>query len=142
MILLFPTVSDNEGHWVAVLSYPETKTLLHFDPYGLSPEAELGYTSNKYVKERILNNMYSDAQADGWNCTWNKFKLQRMATGINTCGKWSCVRVRMNYLDDTEFASLFLNQMMPSDWYITAITLVALDDDEDEAAIENAIKGT
>ena len=139
MILLLPTISDYEGHWVAVIAYPESKTITHFDSYGLSPSAELGYTSNKYVRERLLNNMYKAAEAQGWTCTWNKFKLQKMATGINTCGKWCCVRVRMSYLSDKEFATLFLNQRMPPDWYITAITLVALDDDEKEDTVEKIL---
>lgn len=130
IILLFPTTSDNFGHWVAILQTPSTKTITHFDSYALSWTQELGYSSNQYVKRNILGEMYNQAQQQGWKVTYNKYRFQEMANSINTCGRHACLRVRFDYLNSDEYAKLFLKQKETADWLVTALTFVALDQDE------------
>lgn len=136
IILLFPVQSDTQGHWICIQKNDKNKTLNHFDSYGISPEQELGYTSNQYVKRNLLGILYNKAQQQGYKFTFNKYQLQSWGKGvgesINTCGRWSCMRARMDYLNNDEFASLFLKQRYPPDWYITILTFVALNEDESD----------
>ena len=135
LILLFPTTSDTVGHYISILLNHNTKTINHFDSYGLSPVQELGYTTNKYVKQKLLNILYQNAIQQGWNLIYNSYKLQHMIDGINTCGRWTTMRVRMDYLSNDEFAKLFLNQTMSPDWLITCLTFTALNEDENDEEI-------
>lgn len=136
IILLFPVQSDTSGHWICIQKNDKIKTLNHFDSYGISPSQELGYTKNQYVKQNILGILYNKAQQQGWKFTYNSYQLQSWGKGvgesINTCGRWSCMRARMDYLNNDEFASLFLKQRFPPDWYITSLTFVALSEDEND----------
>lgn len=136
IILLFPVQSDTEGHYICVQKNDKTKTVSHFDSYGISPDQELGYTNIQYVKKNILGMLYNKAQQQGWKFTYNKYQLQSWGKGvgesINTCGRWSCMKARMDYLNNDEFASLFLKQRFPPDWYVTILTFVALSEDEQD----------
>lgn len=132
IILLFPVQSDTQGHWVCIQKNDKKKTINHFDSYGLSWTEELGYTDNKIAKQNILGQLYQQAQSTGWNVTYNKYRLQKMTDGINTCGRWACMRSRMDYLNNDEFVKLFTNQKFTPDWYITCLTFVALDQDEND----------
>lgn len=130
LILLFPVQSDMEGHFISILKNDKTKTITHWDPYGLSWIQERAYTDNQYVQRHLLGNLYTKAQQNGWTVNWNKYRLQQMKKNISTCGRWSCSRIRLSYLSDSEFASLFLNQKESSDWLVTIMTFVALNEDE------------
>lgn len=130
VILLFPVQSDTQGHWVAIMKNPQTRTITHWDPYGLSWIEERGYTSNKFVKEHLLGNLYQQAQQQGWTINWNKYRFQEMKDGINTCGRHSCMRVRFDYLNNDEYARLFLRQKETADWLVTCLTFTALNQDE------------
>ena len=131
ILLLFPVESDVEGHWVAILKNDKTKSIEHFDPYGLSWIQERAYTTNPLVKQHLLGNLYTKAQQQGWSVDYNKYRLQKMANGVSTCGRWSTVRIRMQYLSSLEFAKLFLKQKESPDWLVTCLTFVALNEDED-----------
>jgi hypothetical protein len=138
IILLFPVQNDTMGHWICIRRNNSKKLIRHWDSYGLSWEQERGYTSNKYVKQNILGDLYAKLPSQGWRVDWNKYKLQQMADNINTCGRFACMRARLDYLDNDEFANLFLHQKMSPDWYITCLTFVALNQDEKDE--ENIIK--
>lgn len=132
VILLFPVQNETSGHWICISIYPEKKIINHWDSYGMNWMQERGYTKNNYVKQNLLGLLYTKAQYEGWTITWNKYKLQKMKNGISTCGRWSCMRSRMSYLNNDEFAKLFLNQKMNPDWLITCLTFTALDEDEND----------
>ena len=132
IILLFPVQSDDSGHWVAILKNDKDRSIHHFDPYGLSWVEERSYTTNPLVKQHLLGNLYTKAQQNGWNVTWNKYRLQQMKNGISTCGRWSCMRIRMQYLSSLEFAKLFLKQKESPDFIVTMMTFVALNEDEED----------
>ena len=130
IILLFPVQSDSEGHWVCIRKNPETHTIRHWDSYGLSWTQEMGYTDNQYVKQNILGQLYQSAQQQGWKILWNQYRFQEMKDNINTCGRHACLRARFDYLDNDEYAKLFLKQKESADWLVTALTFVALNQDE------------
>ena len=140
IILLFPVQSDTEGHFIAILKNDKNKSINHWDPYGLSYIQERAYTTNPLVKQHLLGNLYTKAQQNGWNVTCNTYRLQQMKSGISTCGRWSCLRIRMQYLSDLEFAKLFLKQGQSPDFIVTMMTFVALGEDEtDEETVVRSL---
>ena len=131
LVLLFPTVKDkqNSGHWVAILYKKELNLLEHFDSYALTWRQERGYSTNEYVKEHLLGRLLNKAMAEGIKVECNTTRLQRMAGGISTCGRWCASRVRFSYLSNSEFAKLFINQKMSPDEIITMLTMFSITDD-------------
>ena len=129
--LLFPTSSEfNSGHWLAIWPDARTRTIHHFDSYGLPPSAELRYSSNADVKQEVLNTLYTQAQQQGWTLKVNTFRLQQMGGKINTCGRHVICRLRMRYLDEAQYGRLMMGQRLSPDDIVTYLTLLALDEDE------------
>ena len=87
MILLFPMVSDNNGHWISVLLHEKEKVIEHFDSYGLSWKQEMGYTDNQYVKRNLLGDLYNKAIVQGYRVIYNPYRFQKMINGRNDCGR-------------------------------------------------------
>ena len=142
MVLLFPTKANpTQGHWIAILYNKKTQTITHFDPYGFDISQELGYSVNGLVKQNILGQLYKGAIRDGFNVDFNKYQLQELKNGINTCGRWCSMRCRFSYLDNKEFAKLFYKQKMKPDILITLLTFITLKEDEtdEEEVIRQAM---
>ena len=130
IILLFPVESDMQGHWITIQYDEKTKIINHWDSYGLSWAQERGYTTNQYVKQHLLGNLYLRAQQDGYQVIYNKYRFQEMKNNINTCGRHACLRARFDYLNNDEYAKLVLKQKETADWLVTIMTFVALNQDE------------
>lgn len=126
IVLLFPVESNTVGHYIALLKNNNNKTITHFDSYGLNASQEIGYTTNIYVKQRLLNILYTDIQKQGWQVKFNTYKFQQFSSNISTCGRWSTVKILFSYLDDKEFAKLFYNQKYTPDEFVTLITFIKL----------------
>ena len=141
-VLLFPTDNDyKNNHWIAIINHTDTNTIEHFDSYGLSPQQEQGYSTNAQVKQGILNKLYQNAVNQGYRFVWNEHRLQKMASGIDDCGRYASIRCRFHYLSRNEFASLFLNQKYSPDWLVTAMTfLLTKDDINEETRIKKLAK--
>jgi hypothetical protein len=132
-ILLFPTeMDDNNGHWVAILYHPKTNTIEHSDSYGLDASQEIGYSSNPYVKEKLLNKLYMQAQNNGYKVVYNTYRFQKLKTGYNQCGRFASLRCRFHYLDVNQYAKLLMGQNESPDWLVTCLTFITLKEDEKE----------
>lgn len=90
--------NPNCGHWCCILRYG--KVIEWFDSYGIKPDGELSFISK--MKNRILGqdvkhltNLFNEATGRGWECIWNKKKMQQLKNGINTCGRWCLLRITM-----------------------------------------------
>lgn len=129
IVLLFPVESNNVGHYIALLKNDAKKTITHFDSYGINASQEIGYTSNIYVKRRLLNILYANIQRQGWTVTFNTFKLQQFGSNISTCGRWCCSRVLFSYLSDKQFAKMFYKQKYSPDELVTLITFIKLNEE-------------
>jgi hypothetical protein len=141
MLLLFPVSSDTSGHWISVIYHPETKTIEHFDSYGLSWKQEMGYTNNQFVKKNLLGDLYGKAIGEGYRVVCNPYRFQKMETGRNDCGRHAAIRCRFHYLTIHEYAAVFLKQKMSPDWLITCLTFLSLREDEkEEESIIRAFK--
>ena len=141
LILMFPVENDYSGHWLSILYHKETHEIEHFDPYSFSWTKEEAYTRNKYVDMHLLEILYNKATRAGYKVFWNPYKFQSLNTDTNTCGRWATIRCRFHYLNIKQFAELFLNQKISSDYLVTILTLLPICEDiADEKFILNMLK--
>ena len=109
----------NYGHWVTVNRVNGT-TIEHFDPYGMGPDDEFK-NSNPMNIPHYLSMLISESNYK--NVIYNQFMLQAKGKNVSTCGRWAAVRVLMRKKRLADFISLFHDQALEPDFYVTAITL-------------------
>jgi YesN/AraC family two-component response regulator len=107
-VIFFETVSQMVGHWECMFYNPNIKTIQFFDSYGLPPDnAEKFLRQNTRItlKENTpyLKKLLNKAQDSGYNCIYSNFKYQEMIGDIETCGKWSSIRLKNKNMNDDEF---------------------------------------
>ena len=100
-IMLIPTESKNNGHWVCFLTHG-VNTIEYFDPYAFplnSIHKTLGAMSEcnpNWFKETI--------KKSGYRLTENKKIFQdRKDSNNNTCGRWCVLRISFHKLSNNEF---------------------------------------
>ncbi len=87
----------NSGHWVLLLRYG--KTIEFYNSYGTKPSYELDLISDEVneqlgQEEKYLNKLLLLAK-DKYKVIYNKKRFQKLADGINTCGRWCLLRIIM-----------------------------------------------
>lgn len=94
-MMLFLTENETTGHWIALLKRGDTIEI--FDPYGYSPKEwrdELGGSAGDFRKWRqdrpLLEKKIREA---GYKMKWNNKQRQPLSPVINTCGRWSSMRL-------------------------------------------------
>lgn len=86
--------SKNHGHWCCILR--QNNIIEWFDPIGVAPDYELSFIP-KSIKcclgedKHYLTHLLK--RANWLKVIWNKMKLQRVAQGINTCGRHCVLRI-------------------------------------------------
>ena len=118
--MLYET-KQNFGHYTA-LYYNNSKQLEFFDSYGFAPDQELKYATFNLQEgipylTRLLKNYNKPV-------TYNKTRFQMWAKDINTCGRWTSVRIRMkDKYSLNEFTQLFNKpKYFNGDFYVSALT--------------------
>jgi hypothetical protein len=85
----------NSGHWTAVLKYGDI--IEWFNSYGTKPEHDFKFISN--IKKHLLGqggNLLSKllkTKNKEQKIYYNKKKLQKIADGVNTCGRHVIARI-------------------------------------------------
>ena len=120
----------NSGHWCCILKY--NNTIEWFDSYGVKPDGELNFISagmrkilgeDKHYLSKLIKTIKSPDKF-----IYNKKKLQVLKDGINTCGRWSILRLilfKQGYnLDDfLRFIDEYCkNNDIPSDIAVVNLT--------------------
>jgi Ulp1 family protease len=93
----------NSGHWTIMIR--DEDTFECFDSYGTSPKNILDYIPN-YMNTKLGNDFKEDLgkmirsikPTDKF--MYNKFKFQKEALNINTCGRWVIARLNLFLSDD------------------------------------------
>lgn len=118
VIILYETTRADFGHYTA-LYYNNTNELEFFDSYGFKPDAELPYA--QFDKVPYLTQLLAKYNKP---YDYNKVRLQEWEKDVNTCGRWTSLRVRTRKLYSlAEFQKLFQsNRYYNGDWYATALT--------------------
>lgn len=94
-IILVET-NRNTGHWVCVLR--KGNVIECFNSYGIPIDAEFKYIPDwieRWLGEdtRYLTNLIKSSK--GFTVISNKYDCQANIDGINTCGRWVCLRIEM-----------------------------------------------
>ena len=117
-IILYET-KLNFGHWTACFTVGDD-TIEFFDSYGFAPDQELNYAH--YDKKPILSHFL---EMSGKKIIHNTMRLQQFAEDINTCGRWTSLRVRMRNLPLSVFQHLFKsNKYYAGDIWVSALTFL------------------
>lgn len=88
----------NSGHWVAVMRYG--KTIEYFNSYGAKWDTDWKFI-NRMVRMILQQNtnemtrLMDNAEKDGYNTIWNKYRFQKLGSSIQTCGRWCVLRIEM-----------------------------------------------
>lgn len=121
VILLYET-RENFGHYVA-LFYNKDNDLEFFDSYGMKPDEELNYAT--YNDKAYLTDLLKKYNK---KIIANTEKLQVFKEDINTCGRWTAMRIffRKEY-SLREFVELFSkNSHYNADFWVSAITFLTI----------------
>jgi hypothetical protein len=101
--VLFLVSSPTDGHWIALFDAPDGPHV--FDPLGVALDAEREYISTGAAAAlgetrpqfaRLLRTAPGKARV-------SRAKFQRDAPGVNTCGRWSGLRLRQRAMTDPTF---------------------------------------
>ena len=116
-IVLYET-RQNFGHWTALIRQ-SPNTLEFFDSYGFQLDQELNYA--KYDNTPFLSNLVKKSNYN--NIIQNKHRLQQFAKDVNTCGRWTSLRIVMKNLSIDDFVRLFTtNNSYNADFWATSLT--------------------
>ena len=118
VILLFET-KKNFGHWTAIFYQDENRNSIEFfDSYGFKPDQELNYA--KYDNTPYLSQLLDKSNLP---LVFNKKRLQTFAEDINTCGRWTSLRIVFRNIPLKQFQDLFTkSQYYNGDFYVSALT--------------------
>lgn len=103
-IVLTEMEEPNSGHWCCLMR--RGNKYEWFDSYGVKPDGELNYVVKSLKKlfgedKHYLSKLIKPIKK---NFQYNPVKLQVLKDGINTCGRWTIVRLicfKLGYnLDD------------------------------------------
>jgi hypothetical protein len=124
LTLLYQTTEDY-GHWVVLINRGSNK-LEFYDPYGLKPDEELKQ-SDFHLRQHggeIQPHLTALLDKGGYEVVYNDKRLQRFLKDINTCGRYTALRVKFKHLSIPQFNSLFLkNKCYNADFWVSALTL-------------------
>jgi hypothetical protein len=98
LAILYQT-SQNVGHWTLLLRTPEG--IEHFDPYGIIIDKEFQYINMQ--QPHYLASLLYDS---GEKINYSPWKFQRMAKGVNTCGRWIILRNSFSNWPIDKFANV------------------------------------
>jgi hypothetical protein len=132
--LLFPVQSEKSGHWLGIWKDDSTRTVHHFDSYGMPPATEDQYSTQPDVEQRLLQLFYRRCMEAGYRVAYNQTRYQVLGGGMNTCGRHVICRLRLRYLDDNKYAHLMSHNSMSPDDIVTLMTFLALNEDKADKA--------
>jgi hypothetical protein len=112
VVIFFPVESELDGHYVAMLYYPEDNSLNYFCPYGLSPAQDVSYstfltTTDPRVRTSLEGLLGSFQQAGGI-VRVNKTKFQDIRSSSATCGRHCFMRIMFKAVKEPDHYAKFL----------------------------------
>ena len=126
IVILYQTAL-NFGHWVCLLKTGE-KTLEFYDSYGLKPDQELNMSNEFHLRTHngvITPHLTALMKAGNWSYTYNKERLQKRLEDVNTCGRYSALRVRFRDITMKKFNKLLTgNKHYHPDMWVSVMTMM------------------
>jgi hypothetical protein len=124
-VILFDTISPYSGHWTGIIK--RENEIEFFDPYGIKYDEEKKWISKAKLKafhesEPLLTNLLNQGKQLGYKITWNTVKFQKDGEGINTCGRWTAVRLLFRDLSPKQFQRMIDASQLTPDEFVTQFT--------------------
>ena len=127
-IILYENSDDGlYGHWTALFK-TDQGTLEFFDPYAIKLDGELNLNNDfnfrvhNGVEVAHLSHLISQSE---YKVKSNKVQLQEVKKHVNTCGRWTALRIRFRDVSIRRFIDLMTkNEAYKPDFWVTALTLL------------------
>lgn len=125
-VLLFetalPGANGHSGHWVCFFRV-NSHTWEWFDSYGIRPGSERDFVKPAIAKQLqenlpVIETLVANAP-NNQRMIYNQVRLQRMAKGVDTCGRWVVVRLALSHLPLKKFQEMFVHN---GDLKVTQLT--------------------
>lgn len=100
------------GHWCLV--FDDDGRYEFFDPYGIMIDDQLAYSFYENMEQKLTKLLINTEDP---TFEINDLQFQKKEKGINTCGKWCCIRYWMykNGFTKKEFDDIFYYEMKNRD---------------------------
>lgn len=125
LTLLYQT-RENYGHWVVIINRGNNKYEF-YDSYGLAPDEELNLDNTYHLRlhgGQITPHLTALFLKGGYKVEYNNIRLQKYLKDVNTCGRYTALRVKFKHLSITNFNALFTkNRCYSPDFWASALTL-------------------
>ena len=125
-ILLFLTVDDHTGHWIAMTK--KGNRIDYFDPYGTCPDCDKEWlTKEKLVglgEDRPL--LLDLFKKSGCKVYYNIYPFQKDRAGINDCGRWCAVRLLYYKKSLKQFYDMVKKSGLDNDEFISKLSFQIL----------------
>jgi len=125
VIILYQSKKD-EGHWVTILKQPNN-IIEVFGSYGLNVDQQLEFSDYNKIQHggqsvpHLSNLLFSS----NYKIIHNSTHLQSDNKNVNTCGRYSGLRVRFRDMSLSKFVNLFKHSKgLNNDEWVTALTLL------------------
>ena len=124
-VILYDTISPYSGHWTGMIQ--RENEIEFFDPYGIKYDEEKKWISKKKLEEfketePLLSNLLENGKQLGYKIIWNKHKYQKDGYNINTCGRWTAMRLLFRDLSATQFQKMIDASQLTPDEFVTQFT--------------------
>lgn len=126
-IILFEINGLNNGHWTLLQQcydlVQDKPYILFMDSYGYIPENEINVIDKNFKKisEQEHGFLFKLFDKQPQEIRYNQYHLQKLAPGVNTCGKYCCVKGLYPFMSENEFAKLLNSTFMNRDDLISKI---------------------
>lgn len=120
MIILYQAKSTY-GHWVSVFKV-DNQTIEFFDSYGFKIDQELPFF--EYNLRQGIPHLTHLIQNSNYQVISNEIDFQTIRKDINTCGRFSSLRIKMRSTPLHKFQALLLNNPHDNpDFYVSSLTI-------------------
>lgn len=121
-VMLFPTMSANEGHWCAMLK--KGREIEFFDPYGEAPEDQKDGMSRSKQEQLDMDQPYlTDLfRKSGYRIYYNTYPFQKGSPNIATCGRHCVVRLLYAPYDLDQYKKAVDKSKMSPDEFVLGVT--------------------
>ena len=137
-VLFYETSSRSVGHWVCVLFHPngglrppfhppdvrDVGTIEFFDSYGMTDAMILGDAPTSDKLMRGVPYLTYLIQKSGMKYVYNNRCFQSKKESMATCGRYAALRSRFKDVNMYKFQSLLANNAYPSDFVVSALTVM------------------
>ena len=124
MIILYQS-KQTDGHWVSVFKVDDN-TIEFFDSYGFKIDQQLPFFPyNLRVHNEIaVPHLTHLIENSNYKVISNDIDFQTIRKDVNTCGRFSSLRVKMRSTPLKSFQALLLNNKDNNpDFYVSALTI-------------------